>query len=108
MTKYSNPRMEAEVANWPSGGKRVTAWFKVETHPARGQRPTRQTTGKVKTLTYCDQVRIVDGDDGRIYFAELYRNVMITMRGGDLMNAGTFHDDNPRYPELRALFEETL
>ena len=104
MTSYGNPRMEAVVNDWPSGGKQVAAYFKIETHPTRVHGPTRQTTGAVRTMTYCEQARIVDGDDGRIYFAELYRN-MITVRGGNLMNAGTFHSDDPRYPELHALFD---
>jgi hypothetical protein len=79
--------MEAVINDWPSGGKRVTATFRIETHLTRGQRPTRQTTGAVKTMTYCEHARGVDGDDGRIYFAELYRNI-ITMRGGNLMHQG--------------------
>ena len=34
---YSNPRMEATIENWPSGSKRVTARFEIET-AARGER----------------------------------------------------------------------
>ena len=98
--------MEAVVDNWPSGGKRVTARFAIETHPKRGQRGMRRTTGKVKTLTYCHQARLVDGDDGRIYIAEITLHWrFIHIRGGDLMNAETIFPDNPRYPEIRALFE---
>jgi hypothetical protein len=105
MTRYSNPRMEAVVKDWPSGGKRVTATFRIETHPKRGQRGTRQTTGKVKTLTYCDQARLVDGDDGRIYIAEItFHYEFVHIRGGDLMTAETIFPDNPRYPEVQALF----
>ena len=36
---------EAVIENWPSGSRRVTARFYIETHATRGQRCGRTTTG---------------------------------------------------------------
>ena len=49
MPTYSNPRLEAVIENWPSGGKRVVAHFKIEVKGSK-ERGTRFTvdpkTGK--------------------------------------------------------------
>jgi hypothetical protein len=73
-TTYSNPRLAARIEDWPIGTKRTVAVFQVETHPTRGQRATRYTlhpdTGRpnaTKKLTYAEKVRIVDGDDLRLF-----------------------------------------
>jgi protein involved in polysaccharide export with SLBB domain len=71
MTSYSNPRMQATIEDWPSGKRRVTAAFVIESDPRRGERAVRTTTGAPKKLTYAKKVRIVDGDDGRVYILEL-------------------------------------
>lgn len=63
---FSNPRTEATIENWPSGSKRVTAEFKVETNN-KGSRVVRTTTGKPKMTTYYLKMVLVDGDDGKIY-----------------------------------------
>jgi hypothetical protein len=113
MDPYSNPRMSARIENWPSGTKRVTAVFMVEQDAKRGERATRQTidangkAGAPKKLTYARQVRIVDGDDNRTYVAELtaYGFVSI-MRGDCKFQQETIHDNDPRYSQVRALFDQ--
>ena len=103
---YSNPRMNAVIENWPSGGERVTATFTIETHPTRGQRAIRTTTGAPKKLTYAKQMRIVDGDDGRTYIAELSLYGNITIMRGDMKYAEEmFHPRDLGYADLLALFE---
>lgn len=74
MKQYSNPRLDLTLEGWPHGALRTTCVFRVETHPVRGQRATRQTrhpkTGQwsaPKVNTFADKTRIVDGDDGRTY-----------------------------------------
>ena len=102
---YRNPRRKAVIENWPNGGHRVTATFEIESDPKRGERAVRTTTGAPKKLTYAVKVRIVDGDDGRTYIAELtaYRHISI-MRGDMKYQAETIHPDNPRYPAILELF----
>lgn len=71
MITLSNPRLSAVIENWPSGRKRVTATFLVESKIIKGvvcQRGLRSTTGKPKATTYYPQVAIVDGSDGKTYF----------------------------------------
>jgi hypothetical protein len=107
MTTYSNPRMNAVIENWPHGSQRVTATFSIETDPKRGQRAVRTTTGAPKKLTFARQMRIVDGDDGRTYIAALTDYGHISIHRGDMKyhHEAVFERD-PRYPGLRALFEE--
>jgi hypothetical protein len=104
MTEYSNPRMQAKVHDWPSGQKRVTASFWVEIDPKRGQRACRETTGAAKKLTYASQVRVVDGDDGRTYIAELTSHFhMISIMNGDMKYQHEIvHSSDPRYDGLKA------
>jgi hypothetical protein len=106
MTEYSNPRMEATIENWPHGSKRVTAKFTVETHPKKGQRAVRVTTGAPKRLTYAVAVRIVDGDDGRTYIAELTMYGFVSIMRGDMKyQHETIHPEDARYPTVKALFD---
>lgn len=103
--KYSNPRMSATIENWPSGSKRVTARFEIEQHPKRGERAVRTTDGAPKKLTFAKLARIVDGDDGRTYIAELtiYGSISI-MRGDMKFQHETIHSRDPRYSEALELF----
>ena len=107
MTDYSNPRLSASIDNWPSGSHHVIARFTVETHPSRGQRVVRVTTGAPKALTYALQMRVVDGTDGRTYIAALsHYTGMITIWRGDMkLNEEVIHENNPRYPMAIKLFE---
>ena len=102
--KYSNPRMEATIENWPSGSKRVTARFEIE-QAAKGERAVRTTTGEPKKLTYAKMARIVDGSDGRTYIAEYsaYGHISI-MRGDMKFHQETVHERDPRYAEVLELF----
>ena len=112
--QYSNPRLQATVEDWPSGSHRVTTRFLVETHPTRGQRGLRQTrhpkTGAWSTpkkLTYARHVRIVDGDDGKTYLAELDAYGNITIMQGDMKFQAEYahRNDTERHAALSALFE---
>jgi hypothetical protein len=105
---YSSPRLHATINDWPSGQQRVTATFAVESHPKRGERVTRTTTGTPKALTYAVKARIVDGDDGRTYLAMLtsFGHVSI-MQGNMKFEQEVIHKNDPRYPTVHALFEET-
>jgi len=102
---YSNPRMKAVIDNWPSGSHHVTAIFEIERDAKRGERAIRITTGAPKKLTYARLARIVDGDDGRTYIAELSSYGFISIMKGDMKyQAETVHPDNPRYQAIFELF----
>ncbi len=105
MTTYSNPRTEAVIRDWPSGSKCVTATFSIESDPRQGERAVRVTTGKPVKITYARKTRIVDGDDGKTYIARLtgYGHVSI-MRGDMKYSHEAIFENDPRYPEIVALF----
>lgn len=108
MTNYSNPRMSATIENWPSGSKRVTATFEIESDK-RGERAVRITTGAPKKLTYARKARIVDGDDGRTYIAELTAYNHITIMRGDMkFYHETIYDRDARYAEALRLFAKPV
>jgi hypothetical protein len=104
-TKYSNPRMVAIIPDWPSGQKRVTARFEIERDPKRGERAVRTTDGAAKKLAFAKMARIVDGDDGRTYIAELtlYGHVSI-MRGDMKLQHESIFPGDPRYAGALELF----
>ena len=101
---YSNPRMSAVIENWPNGKHRVTARFEIEVVPGRGERAVRVTTGAPKKLTYALKARIVDGDDGRTYIAELNGSHVTIMQGNMQFQQETFFPGNTRFTEVLALF----
>jgi hypothetical protein len=102
---YSNPRLEAVIENWPHGGDRVTATFLIERVPGRGERAARRTTGAPKKLTYAKKARIVDGEDGRIYIAELTIFGHISITRGDMKSCEeAIFERDERYPAALALF----
>ena len=106
MTIYSNPRMSATIENWPSGrGRRVTARFEIE-QTKRGERAVRVTTGAPKKLTFARKARIVDGDDGRVYIAELfqYGDAVGIMCGTMDYQHEVIHAGDPRHVEALELF----
>ena len=105
MTAYSNPRLRAVIENWPHGKQRVTATFYIEYVIGKGERAVRVTTGAPKKLTYARKARIVDGDDGRTYIAELtaYRHITI-MHGNMKYSHESVFENDPRYPAMLALF----
>lgn len=115
---YTNPRLRAVVEDWPSGSHRVMAIFQIE-WSRRGERATRQTQdprtigksfavvfSKPKKLTYAVKARIVDGDDGRIYIAELGHYGTITIMRGtmdyqhEVLYSDIEHVD-PRYADFK-------
>jgi hypothetical protein len=112
---YSNPRREAVIPDWPWGSKqRTTATFTIEIGPVSRERAVRVTidpkTGRPtapKKRTYASKARIVDGDDGRTYIAELSMYGFVSIMRGDMkFEEETVHPDNPRFPEVMALFED--
>jgi hypothetical protein len=103
---YSNPRMRAEIQNWPMGGtKRGTAVFTIEAKPGKGERGVRVTNGAPKTLTYAKAARIVDGSDGRTYIAELSAYGFVSIVRSDMkLQEESITADDPRYAAVSALF----
>lgn len=68
MVTFTNPRLYAEILDYPiGGGKRGKCVFTVHNDPKKGYRVLRTTTGKAKLDTYATKVAIVDGNDGRTY-----------------------------------------
>lgn len=116
---YSNPRMHAEIQNWPLGGKtRGFAVFDVEQTKGRGERGMRVTRkdserffSAPKRLTYARKCRIVDGDDGRTYLLSLTMSGHISVSRSDMqLNEEAIFPTDPRYADMRAMFglpEET-
>jgi hypothetical protein len=117
--KFSNPRLHAPIQDYPLGGnKRGLCVFNIESHPKRGYRCTRQTTGKPKAHTYGGKAAIVDGDDGRTYLIQFAGSFnFIKVSRSDFMDAsgevtgtgtgGVFPESHPeRYAELKALIEQ--
>ena len=112
MTIYTNPRLHAEIDNWPFGSKRVKAIFDIE-QTNKGERATRITenpkTGgfnKPKKLTYARKQRIVDGDDGRTYILVLSEYGHVSVMQGDMKYQAhdSVHSDSDRHAELMELF----
>ena len=104
---YANPRMRAEIPDWPSGKQRVTAIFEIEQHPKRGERAVRTTWGKPKLRTYAYKARIVDGDDGRTYIAEWSQQFgHVSIMKGDMkfQHEVIFESAGQRYADAVALF----
>jgi hypothetical protein len=104
MTTYSNPRMRAVIENWPIGrDKRATATFEVEVN-GKGERAVRVTTGAPKKRTYAHKVRIVDGDDGRTYLAELHGYHVTIARGDMQYSHESVFPRDPRFLTIMELF----
>jgi hypothetical protein len=112
MVKFSNPRLRAEIQDYPLGGsKRGLCVFQLEQHPKRGWRFTRTTTGKPKTATYGREGAVVDGDNGRTYLIQRADSFnFINVWGSDFKNVidapSVFPESNPElYAELDALID---
>jgi hypothetical protein len=110
---YTNPRLRATIDNWPMGGnKRGTAFFSIEVKTGKGERGVRVTKtddspmpGKPKFLTFTRKARIVDGDDGKTYIAELSRYGFISIMQSNMQfEQESIHTDAERYPALLTLF----
>jgi hypothetical protein len=83
----------------------VTANFWIEQDPKRGERGVRETTGAPKKLTYARKARIVDGDDGLTYIAELTAFGHISIMKGDMkFQHETLFERDPGYSAALALF----
>lgn len=109
MITYSNPRLRAEIADWPLGGnKRGLCVFHIEQDIKHlRERAVRKTNGAPKKLTYARKARIVDGSDGKTYIAELTIYGFVSIMRGDMKyHEESIHADNPRYEMARALFDD--
>jgi hypothetical protein len=110
--KYSNPRKQAIIQDWPIGGNaRGSAIFKIEANK-RGERATRETEkrngtwGKPKLGTYAQLTRIVDGDDGRTYVMSYGAYDMISIMRGDMKySEETIHRGDERFEETLAMLK---
>jgi len=94
MVKFSNPRLEATIPDWPLANfKRGWCVFYLEQH-SKKWRFVRTTTGKPKKATYGGEGAIVDGDDGKTYLIQ---------RAGafDFINVwdSSFHSVSGVFPE---------
>ena len=75
MITFSNPRLRAEIQNYPIGGsQRGLCVFEIQYIPkgkAKGWKFFRTTTGKPKgTIAAGGKGCIVDGDNGRTYLIQ--------------------------------------
>jgi hypothetical protein len=113
MTTYSNPRLRAEIFDWPMGRNlRGTAIFTIESKPGKGERGVRVTIcngreSAPKTLTYARKARIVDGDDGKTYIAELsmYGGISFMQSNMKFQSGDTIFPRDERYAEIMRLFD---
>ena len=110
MNKYSNPRTFYQTNDWPYGRKRVAAVFTLE-QTNRGERVCRVTQNpkggwnKPKKLTYSLKQRIVDGDDGKTYIAELTQFGHVSIMRADMKySEESIFPDSDRYAEMLKLF----
>ncbi len=100
MLTYSNPRLVAEFADWPSGGNRVQCRFACETG-SKGMRVSRTTTNKFgvwckpKTTTYCVKCCICDGSDGKTYILEYSHYGFVSVLKHDFFQAEAIHTTQP-------------
>ena len=118
MIQFSNPRLRAEITDYPLGGsKRGLCVFQAEHHPKRGWRVGRTTTGATKYSTYSRQVAIVDGSDGRTYILRQFNHgEAITVSASDFKDAAwregngrasVFQSSEPElYTELLAMINK--
>ncbi len=116
---YSNPRIAATIENWPYSSvhfqkvKRTTAHFNIETHQTRGQRgvrivvnPDTGANNRPKKLKYVEQAKIVDGNNGKIYIAELSGYGYVTIMCGNMKDIQELTpESSPRYAVLLELFD---
>ena len=111
---YSNPRMKAVIEDWPIGQHRTRAIFSIEQNPKKiGQRACRVTVNpnngalsSPKKLTYALISRIVDGDDGKTYVLNLTSFGHISVFQGNMQyNEEAIFENDPRYNEIKALFD---
>jgi hypothetical protein len=111
MLKLSSPRREVVVEDWPSGRHRVTASFQVEAKDRKGERVVRTTTdsigrvSKPKRTTYHLKIRLVDGDDGRVYVLGITEYGQVVLIPGTLKTAKYFYPEDEEYGAYRALLE---
>lgn len=112
---FSNPRLFAEIADWPIGGNhRGKAVFSVLADPKKGYRVSRTTTNKngkwckPKHTTWSGKSVIVDGSDGRTYVLVLTGYGFVKVSRHDFMDAsnGVFERD-AGYSDLVNLINAT-
>ncbi len=120
MVVFSNPRLRAEIQDYPLGGsKRGLCVFEAKSNLKTGWRVGRTTTGATKWDTYARLVAIVDGDDGRTYILKATNYGFISIAGSDFRDPaknvlgddrtsgfGSCFQDGARFEELMALIQQ--
>lgn len=110
---YSNPRMRAVIDDWPFGSRlRTAATFEIDVSRTGRERATRVVidprSGKPcakKSLVWSRGSRILDGDDGKTYIANLTEFGHISVFHGDMKYSHeAIFENNPRYTAILALF----
>lgn len=111
MVQYSNPRLVAEINDWPiGGGNRGICKFEVEDGGKKGKRIVRTTTDKhgrwckPKKDTYAAAVCVVDGDDGKTYIMSTTMYGFVKISRADFMDhENVWEKDGERFKEMLAL-----
>jgi hypothetical protein len=103
---YSNPRISAQVKNWSSGVTQTDfIIFEIEINDKHGQRATRKRTGRIRRLPYAKFMRIVDGDDNKLYIVALsFDGTIAVWHESMRQQAELVYPDEFRYSELARLF----
>ena len=91
MITFSNPRIKAELTDYPIGaGRRGLCVFEVKFTLKKGWKFYRTTTGKPKSdIAYGGRGCIVDGDNGRTYLLQRGNYGGIAVYRSDMKSAET-------------------
>jgi len=101
--KYSNPRTEVTIEDYPIGrGRRGPAHFIIESNN-KGERVARTTTGKPKKVTYCQKMRIVDGDDGKTYVIGKAGYNQVIVYPSNIKYPTYYHNSDPEFKQITEL-----
>jgi hypothetical protein len=93
---YSNPRISARIDD---------VVFEIEMDAERGQRAIRYQTNKTRKLPFARFMRIVDGDDGKLYIVVLsFAGNVIVWRDTMRRPHEIVQADEMRHSDLLTLF----
>ena len=102
--KFSNPRLTATFAEWPSSKNGCV--FTIESKPGKGVRCGRTTTGATKYSNYGQKMAIVDGDDGKTYILQYNFANFITVFRYDFKSEAAFFQHDAEYNEIMDLINQ--
>lgn len=111
MMKYTNPRKNLLIKDWPYGSKKTDCMFEVE--ETKGKQRAVKTTrnpktgrwNKPKKLTYAQKVLFVDGSDGKTYIMQSVGWAISVMQSNMKLQQEYINVQDDRYIELAAMFE---